>query len=117
MEFLQNPFMAYAEIPPFTNPEITGYGDAKTTYWGDFRVCGGDIDAIRDTYKRACEMAKHDRDYGTELAIVLNWLCWAYAETHEDVAREYEKLWRDLDGYIMDNWKGDDLQYYLRATD
>ena len=117
MEFLTNPFMAYAEIPPFTNPDMTGYGKAKTTYWGDFRVCGGDIDAIKDTYKRALIMAKDDREYGTELAITLNWLMWGYADSHEDVAKVYMDLWRDLDSYIMDNWKGDDLQYYLHETD
>ena len=117
MEYLTNPFMAYAEIPPFTNPDLTGYGDAKTTFWADFRVCGGDERAIRDTYKRALPLAKSDKEYGTELAMTLNWLCWAYAESHRETAKVFEELWRDLDSYIIKNWKGDDLSYYLKTTD
>lgn len=112
---LTNPFAAYAEIPPVA--QMTGY-EMKTTYWGDFRVCGLDRSAIEDTYKRACLMAKEDKVYGTELALVLNWLCWFYAEGgEEETGRVYQKLWEDLDGYIMENWKGEDLNYYIRTTD
>lgn len=117
MDYLTNPFMAYAEIPPFTNPDMTGYGEAKTTYWADFRVCGGDENAIRDTYKRALALAKNDKEYGTELSIVLNWLIWAYYEKHPETAKIFDELWKDLDSYIMSNWKGEDLQYYIRETD
>ena len=111
---LTNPFMAYAEVP--TIAREVGY-EMKTTYWGDFRVCGYNIDAIKDTYKRALLLAKEDRIYGTELAMVLNWLMWFYADTNDKVARVYQDLWADLDGYIVNNWKGEDLSYYLRTTD
>ena len=114
MEYLTNPFMAYAEIPPFVAE--TGY-QPISTYWADFRVCGGDKKAIRDTYENALLLAKDDKEYGTELAIVLNWLMWAYADTHEDVAKIYQELWQEFDSYVMNNWKGEDLNYYIRQTD
>ena len=115
---LTNPLMAYAEIPPFCNPDMTDYGDAKTTYWGDFRVCGKDERAIRDTYSRAKKFALEDKEYGTELAMVLNWLTWLYHDNGEEqTARVYDELWKDLDKTIMETWKGEDLQYYIRTTD
>lgn len=117
MEYLTNPFMAYAEIPPFTREDLTSYGPARSTYWADFRVCGGDEKAIRDTYKNALLLAKDDKVYGTELAITLNWLMWGYADTHEDTAKIFQELWQEFDQYVMDNWTGDDLQYYLAQTD
>ena len=111
---INNILTAYAEVPSMAIE--TGY-EMKTTYWGDFRVCGYDIDAIKDTYKRAKEFAKDDKIYGTELTMVLNWLCWFYYEKNEKVARLYQDLWADLDGYICDHWKGDDLSYFYQTTD
>ena len=110
-----NPLQCYAEVP--TIAREVGY-EMKTTFWGDFRVCGLDLDAIKDTYKRAFNGWKDDREYATELSMVLNWLSWYYAEMYEvEVAQLYVKLWQEIDGYILDNWKGENLSYYLRTTD
>lgn len=114
MQGLQNIMAVYAEIP---GPAVMSGYEMKTTYWGDFRVCGYDKSAILDTYKRAKRFALDDKIYGTELAMVLNWLCWRYADENREISMLYEKLWREIDGEIMEQWKGEDLDYYLRTTD
>lgn len=104
----------YAEVPPFV---AFGY-EPKTTFWGDFGV-GDDFgkSAVKDTFKRAFAEYKDDKVYGTELAMVLNHKSWQWAEKDEELSQLYVKLFYELDGYIMDNWKGDKLKYYLEVTD
>lgn len=114
MEYLKNPFDAYREIPG--EAIMTGY-TMKTTYWGDFRVCAGDIAAIKDTYKRARMLAEDNAVYGAELAMVLNWLAWGYSETHREVALVYQNLWEEWHDWCLEHYKGEDLNYYLRVTD
>ena len=107
----------YDETPPF---EEFGY-KANTTFWGDFGVADvfydEEPDGIEDTYKRAFEQYKDDRVYGTELAMVLNHKIWEWYKKNEDIAKIYDKLWKEVDAYIMENWKGDDLRYYIKTTD
>lgn len=107
----------YREVPPFVQ---VGY-EPKTTFWGDFGVADVlhniEPKGIEDTYKRAFECYKDDKEYGTELAMVLNWKIWEWYEKNETIAKIYDKLWKEVDAYIMENWKGDDLQYYIRITD
>lgn len=109
-----NPLQCYAEVPIIAR-EI-GY-EMKTTFWGDFRVCGYNASAIRDTFNRAFNGWKDDKEYATELSLVLNWLSWYYAEKDPAISQLYVKLWEKIDGYILDNWKDDKLSYYLRITD
>lgn len=105
----------YAEIPPVA--QMTGY-EMKTTFWGDFRVCQLDKEAIKETFDNAFREWKDDKIYGTELALVLNWLCWFYYEANElEVSRLYDKLWREIDCYICEHWKGENASYYYRTTD
>ena len=113
--FRDNPFIYYMEVPPVV--QMTGK-KLESTFWGDFRVCEDKEDAIRDTFNRSFECYKDDKEYGTELSLVLNWLCWFYYD-HKlyDLSAIYQKLWEKLDRYIMSNWKGDDLNYYLKETD
>lgn len=110
-----NLLQCYAEVPPVA--QMTGY-EMKTTFWGDFRVCMLDENAIKDTYKRAFQNWKDDKVYATELALVLNWLSWYY-EKVPNICRLYVDLWHKMDAYIMKNWKDDKekLSYYLRTTD
>lgn len=111
---MYNLLQCYAEIPPVA--QMTGY-EMQSTFWGDFRVCMQNKSAIQDTYNRSFKHFCDDKVYGTELALVLNWLSWYYAESAPEVAQLYVKLWQKLDQYIMKNWKGDKLQYYLHTTD
>lgn len=109
-----NPFQVYAEVP--TMAVETGY-KMQTTFWGDFRVCFFDKEAIKDTYKRAFAEWKDDKVYGTELALVLNWLSWFYYEKDNDVAKLYSDLYYEVREYVLDNWKDEKLSYYLETTD
>lgn len=113
---MDNISSAYAEVPAMA--QMVGY-EMKTTFWGDFsvaeRVSG--IDGVKDTFKRAFEEYKDDRIYGTELCMVLNWKIWQYFESDTKLARVYDDLWKELDGYICSHWKGKDLDYFLATTD
>lgn len=112
---MENILSAYAEVPSIALE--VGY-EMKTTFWGDFRVCGTDEAAIRDTYKRALREWKDDKIYGTELALVLNWLSWLYYDKgEEETSKLYVELWHDIDAYICSNWKDEKLDYYVRTTD
>lgn len=108
----------YNEIPPFVE---FGY-EPKTTFWGDFGVADVfapiETNSIRDTFDRAFKQYKDDREYGTELALVLNHKSWEhYNKENLKLTKLYTELFDKLDKYILDNWKGDDLSYYLRVTD
>ena len=109
----------YKEVPPF---EALGF-KSSTTLWGDFGVADVFADeseqyaSITDTYLRAFELYKDNREGGTELSMVLNHKIWEWYEKDGKIARVYDKLWAKFDNYVMNNWKGDDLDYYLRATD
>lgn len=114
---MQQALNKYNEIPPFVE---FGY-EPKTTFWGDFGVADVFFEiepkGIEDTYKRSFKAYKDDKIYGTELAMVLNHKIWEWYKKNETIARIYDKLWKELDEYIMENWKGDDLNYYIRTTD
>ena len=108
--------LKYAEIPPFVQ---FGY-EPKTTFWGDFGVADvvGGVSGIKDTFNRAFKEWKDDKDYGTELAMVLNHKSWEhYGKDNEEFAKLYTELFSKLDAYIMDNWTGEKLSYYLATTD
>lgn len=113
-----NPLEKYNEIPPFVE---FGY-EPKTTFWGDFGVADVfssiEPESIYDTYRRAFNGYKDDREYGTELAMVLNHKSWEhYTKGNEKLTKIYAELFSKLDEYILDNWKGEDLNYYLKTTD
>lgn len=113
---MDNILQAYAQVPSIAQ-EI-GY-EMQTTWWGDFTVAEL-IDGergIKDTFNRAWKYWRDDRVYTTELALVLNWKSWYWSEKDSKLCKLYVELWQKLDEYIMDNWKGDDLKYYLHTTD
>lgn len=104
----------YAEVPPFV---AVGY-EPKTTFWGDFGVADEyGVGAVEDTYKRSFDSFKDDKNYGTELAMVLNWKSWEHAEKNRELSELYADLYYKLHDYILDNWKDEDLEYYLSTTD
>ena len=112
-----NPFSYYYEVPPMA--QLTGK-KMESTWWGDFRVGAelGGVKGIEDTYKRGLELAKSEKIYGTEFSMVLNWLGWFYHEKGEKAkADKFFELWQNFHEWVQDNWKGEDLRYYLRETD
>lgn len=113
---MMDAFMKYSEIPPFVQ---FGY-EPKTTFWGDFGVVDilGGESAIRDTFKNAFKFWKDDQVYATELAMVLNHKAWEWDAKRDNKLRDlYVELWQKVDSYIMKNWKGEKLSYYLKVTD
>lgn len=114
----------YYEINPFE--EMTGK-KLESTWWGDFRVGAelGGLEGIKDTYKRGLQLAKEDKLYGTEFSLVLNWLSHFYADQtiqakYRDSLKKSElftKLWLEFHNWVLHNWKGEDLSYYLTEID
>lgn len=113
---MDNIMQAYAQVPGIAL-EI-GY-EMKTTWWGDFTVAEliDGVKGVKDTFNRAWKYWRNDKVYTTELALVLNWKAWQWSEKDDDLSKLYTELWQKLDAYVMDNWKGDDLKYYLHTTD
>ncbi len=106
-------------IPKTTRWGIESLGyTPKTTFWSDFCIADASGEAgVRDTYKRAFEEWKTNTVYVTELAMVLNWKIWEHYEKNESLARVYDELWRQCDGWCCENLKGEDAAYYFSTTD
>ena len=103
---------------PFRNFCYENGYEIKTTFWEDFSIADKlGVGAIRDTYNRAFEEWKNNYVYLTELVLVLNHKIWQLYESNEDVAREYDKLWRKCCQHIEDNFTGEDLAYYYEVID
>lgn len=106
-----------AGLQPFL--EMTGY-EPKTTFWSDFSIAeavGGEK-AIKDTYERAFKEWKDNKEYITELVMMLNWKIWHHdSKGNDSLARLYNDLWGKADEWCMKNLKGEDLKYFLRTTD
>lgn len=93
--------------------------ECQTTFWNDFSIAERfGAEAVRDTYKRARAEWGRDRVYGTELSMVLNHKCWYWhGEQNEELSKLYAKLWEEYHEWVLDNWNGEDLGYYLRVVD
>lgn len=102
-------------LQPFL--DMSGY-QPKTTFWQDLSIADVfGVKAIKDTYNRAFNEWKSNAEYITELTLMLNWKIWYWHEKNEEMAKLYDKLWKEADQWCMDNLKDDDLAYYLRTTD
>lgn len=97
--------------------EMTGYKPISTFYM-DFSIADMvGVDAIKDTYDRIFKEWGHDYKYLTEVAMVLNWKIWRWYGKNDEYAKIYDKLWRELDQWCIDNLKGEELEYYYKTTD
>ena len=93
--------------------------ECQTTFWEDFSIAErfGEKE-IRDTCRRARAGWERDRVYGTELSMTLNHKCWYwYEERDARLSQLYAELWEEYHNWVLDNWSGEDLGYYLRAAD
>ncbi len=94
-----------------------GY-ESKTTFWEDFTIADAfGKDAIQDTYNRAFKEWKSNYEYLTDLVIVLNHKIWQWYGKDEEIAKLYDKLWREADEYACENLKADELTYFFKITD
>ena len=93
--------------------------ECQTTFWEDFSIAElfGE-GAVRDTYKRAKAEWENNRIYGTELSMVLNHKYWYwYEEQNAKLSQLYAELWEEWHEWVLKNWEGEDLTYYLRVVD
>ena len=95
-----------------------GY-EMKTTFWSDFTIADAfGVKAIQDTYNRAFGEWKNNTEYVTELAMVLNFKLFQwYDKQRYEYWTLYDKLWKEIDAWCMNNLKGDDLDHYIKTTD
>ena len=90
--------------------------ECQTTFWEDFSIAElfGE-EAVKDTYKRAKAEWSTNRIYGT---MVLNHKYWYwYEEQNTKLSQLYARLWEEYHNWVLENWKGGDLGYYLRVVD
>ena len=91
-----------------------------STWWQDY-TCAERISGkagVQDTFNRAWKYWKNDKIYTTELSLVLNWKCWEwYEKGNKEMSKLYQTLWEKLHNYVLDNWKGEDLSWYLKEID
>ena len=119
-----NPLLAYAQECPMA--KLLGK-EMQSTWWGDYCVAEmlGGQKGVQDTFNRAWKYWRNDKIYTTELSLVLNWKCWKWADKYQqskdqkdkEMSQLYEKLWLKLHDWVLDNWKGEDLSFYLAETD
>lgn len=96
---------------------ITGY-KPRTTFYEDFSIADHlGASAVRDTYCRAFNSWQNDIEYMTELVMVLNWKIAEHGNRNYRLAKLYYQLWHKADEWVVDNFDGEDLEYYLRTTD
>ena len=105
------------KIEDWTIEEMTGYKPI-TTFYTDFSIADKfGVEAIKDTYKRVFQEWKYDYKYITELAMVLNWKLWRWYGKNDELSILYDSLWKEIDGWCIDNLKGKELEYYYKTTD
>lgn len=107
----------YVKIVPKEFMKEVGY-DLMTTFWEDFSIADKyGIAGVKDTYRRAFSEWKDDYKFFTELTLVLDHKIWQHYESNRELAALYDRLWREADEYAMNNFKGEELDYYYRVTD
>lgn len=104
------------KIKTWNIEKLTGY-KPKTTFYEDFSIADRfNVDAIKDTYKRAFRHWREDVIYLTELVMVLNWKIWEHCETKDEYAVLYNDLWEKTRAYALDNLKDTELEYFIQTT-
>lgn len=73
------------------------------------------IDAMLET---AEEIGLPEVKSWTYMALVTNWLSWAWHEQgEEELAKAWSDAWYRINDYSLDNLKGEKLKYYVKETD
>lgn len=89
-----------------------------STFAADFAIADSfGKEAVKDTFNRAFNEWKDRTKMMAEMVLVLNHNIWRYYETDPELAKVYEECWKQADGYCIEHYKGDDLDYYYRVTD
>lgn len=92
-----------------------------TTFWDDFTIAEiWGFAGIKNTFDRAFKEWKHDIKYLSELAIVLNWKSWKWAEKDEKIAQLYIDCGDIVADYVYSDdtpTTPEDRQYFFEVTD
>lgn len=89
-----------------------------STFAADFAIADYfGVKAVKDTFNRAFNEWKDNSHMMAEMALVLNHNIWRYYEIDPELARTYDECWKKADKYCIENYKGDDLDWYYRITD
>ena len=92
--------------------------ERKTTFYADLSIaewCG--TNAVEDTYNRVMREWGDDLEFMCEWVIALNQKIWQLHETDKEMAKLYDKLWRNADEYCMNHFKDNELTAYLNYVD
>lgn len=97
---------------------LNGY-ETQTTFYSDFTIADAfGESAVIDTFERSFASFNKNIVYMTELSLVLNHKLWEhYNAGNESMSNVYDTLWKKTDEYCINNFKGSDLDYFLRTTD
>lgn len=92
---------------------------SKTTFWDDFTIADHfGVAAIQDTYNRSFRDWKDNVEYITELTLVLNHKIWQHHNNgNEELSHLYDRLWKEVDGWCIENLTGEDAEYFFEVTD
>lgn len=91
--------------------DYNGYLERLQAKEGSLKELVHEAKAIFDETKDAV------KDYA-RFVMTLNHLLWHhYNNGDEDMARLYDGLWRQADGFAYKHFKGDDLDWYIRYLD
>lgn len=94
---------AEMERPENGGNKDTGY-IFKTTFWQDFKTADRfGVKAVQDTFDRAFKEWKDKPIFLTELVLVLNWRCWEWYETNDDLCNLYRELYDKAAFYADEN--------------
>ena len=88
--------------------------ECKTTFWNDFSIAElfGE-EAVRDTYKRDWKIGSTEQNSGWYLTISVG----IGMRKNDTFSKLYAELWEEYHDWVLDNWKGEDLKYYLEIKD
>lgn len=91
----------------------------QTTFFNDFAIADAfGITAIEDTFKQSFNEWKDNIVYITEMAIVMSnkSIAW-YSKGNDIYSKMYTDYYHKIDEYVMNHFKGKDLEFYFKVTD
>jgi hypothetical protein len=92
--------------------------ERKTTFFSDLSIaeCYGE-DAVIETYNNVMREWKDDITFMCEWVISLNQKIWQHHESNPELGKLYDSLWRKVDEYCCEHFKGEELRQYYEYTD
>lgn len=99
------------------NEIMEEHGLPSNTFWSDFQIAEAfGAAAVRETYNRTKEWRRDTKMY-TALVFALNYRSWYWSERNETMCKLYIELYEDAWYWGLDNFKNDDLSYFINTLD